>query len=113
MAIYANLSIDQGSDFTEELKVRDAAGSIVSLSGYTVKGEIRRHPSSTTKYDFACTITSQALGLINIHLSSTTSNSMKPGRYQYDVEVKKTSTGVVTRIVEGQIEVTAGITRSI
>jgi hypothetical protein len=50
-------------------------------------------------------------GLISIGLTSTASNSMKPGRYQYDVEVKKTSTGVVTRIVEGQIEITAGITR--
>jgi hypothetical protein len=38
---------------------------------------------------------------------------MKPGRYQYDVEVKKVSTGVITRVVEGQIEVTGGITRSI
>jgi hypothetical protein len=111
MAIYANLSIDQGSDFTEELKVRDATGGIVPLTGYTVEGQIRRHPSSNTKYDFTCSVTSVLQGLISIGLTSTASNSMKPGRYQYDVEVKKTSTGVVTRIVEGQIEITAGITR--
>ncbi len=111
MAIYANLSIDQGSDFTEELKVRDATGGIVPLTGYTVEGQIRRHPSSNTKYDFICSISGAAQGLISIGLTSTVSNSMKPGRYQYDVEVKKTSTGVVTRIVEGQLEIAAGITR--
>jgi hypothetical protein len=111
MAIYANLSIDQGSDFTEELKVRDATGGIVDLTGYTVKSEIRRHPSSDTKYDFDCTITSVIQGLVSIQLTSTASNLIKPGRYQYDVEVKKGT--VVTRILEGQIEVTAGITRSI
>lgn len=111
MAIYANLSIDQGSDFTEELKVRDATGGIVHLTGYTVEGQIRRHPSSNTKYDFICSISGAAQGLISIGLTSTVSNSMKPGRYQYDVEVKKTSTGVVTRIVEGQLEISAGITR--
>ncbi len=111
MAIYANLSIDQGSDFTEELKVRDATGGIVNLTGYSVKSEMRRHPSSTTKYDFACSVTSVVQGLISIQLTAAASNLMKPGRYQYDVEVKKADK--ITRIVEGHIEPTAGITRSI
>lgn len=113
MAIYANLSIDQGSDFSEELKVEDETSQPVNLNGYIVAGEIRKHYTSETKYDFNCTITSEVQGLITIKLPASVSNAMKPGRYQYDIEIKKVSTSVITRVVEGQIEVTGGITRSI
>ena len=34
---------------------------------------------------------------------------MKPGRYVYDVEITSPG-GVTTRVVEGQVEVTAGVT---
>jgi hypothetical protein len=37
---------------------------------------------------------------------------MKAGRYVYDVEITKTTTGEVTRIVEGQLEVRPGVTRA-
>ena len=34
---------------------------------------------------------------------------MKAGRYVYDVEIN--SGGTITRVVEGQVEVTPGVTR--
>jgi hypothetical protein len=36
---------------------------------------------------------------------------MKPGRYVYDVEVRVGVNGDITRIVEGQLEITPGVTR--
>jgi hypothetical protein len=111
MAIYANLSIDQGSDFTEEITVRDNHDNIVNLSGYTAHSQMRRHHTSSTKYDFNVSIISESAGIVSMKLNSSVSNNIKPGRYQYDVELRETSTGNVTRIVEGQVEITAGITR--
>jgi len=36
---------------------------------------------------------------------------MKAGRYVYDVEITKTSTGEKTRVVEGQLTVNPGVTQ--
>jgi hypothetical protein len=38
---------------------------------------------------------------------------MKPGRYVYDIEIKNGADGTITRVLEGQVEVTPGVTRSI
>jgi len=113
MAIYANLSIDQGSDFSEELKIQDMSGEPADLAGYTIKSEIRRTISSETKYDFVCTVTNASLGVVIIGLPAATSNAMRPGRYLYDVEIKNNSSDIITRVIEGQVEITGGITRSL
>ena len=36
---------------------------------------------------------------------------MKAGRYVYDVEITKTSTGYKTRVIEGQVTVNPGVTQ--
>jgi hypothetical protein len=113
VAIYANLTIDQGSDYTTELQVEDVSGAPADLSGYTVAAEIRRSTRSNTMYPFTVAIVSGVQGLITLKLPATVSNTMKPGRYSYDVEIKKTSSGDITRVIEGQVEISGGITRSI
>jgi hypothetical protein len=113
MAIYANLTIDQGSDFTTELEVEDVTGTPANLTGYTAAAEIRRSTRSNTMYPFTTVISAGQHGKITLKLPATVSNTMKPGRYSYDVEIKKTSSGDVTRVIEGQVEISGGITRSI
>ncbi len=83
--------------------------SICRVILHTLKCEDITHPS--TKYDFNVSIISESAGIVSMKLNSSVSNNIKPGRYQYDVELRETSTGNVTRIVEGQVEITAGITR--
>jgi hypothetical protein len=114
MAIYANLTIDQGSDYTTELQVEDVSGAPADLTGYTAAAEIRRSTRSNTMYPFTVSIQSPSVqGLITLKLPATVSNTMKPGRYSYDVEIKKTSTSDITRVIEGQVVISGGITRSI
>ena len=36
MAVYANLTVDQGTDFSSAIDVTDSDGDPVSLVGYTV-----------------------------------------------------------------------------
>ena len=38
---------------------------------------------------------------------------MKPGRYVYDVEIVHDVSGSVTRVVEGQMEITPGVTQPV
>ena len=109
MAVYANLTIDQGSDFNSNIDVTDASGTVIDLSSYTLRGQIRKSYSSTTAVDFTASTTSQT-GQIQISLTSTQTGAMKHGRYVYDVEIEN-SVGIVTRVLEGQVEVTPRVTK--
>lgn len=110
MAIYSNLVVDQGSTFSAFVDLTDPDGKALNLTGYTVAGQIRKSYSSSTSIDFDCSITNAIDGTVNIQLDSTVTNGMKPGRYVYDIEITSTS-NTITRVLEGQVEVTPGVTR--
>jgi len=112
MAIYSNLSVDQGTTFSVEIDVTDSSGDALDLAGYTVEGQIRKTYTSSTSTSFTSSVYNSTGGTVKIELSATATNGMKAGRYVYDVEITKTTTGEVTRIVEGQIEVRPGVTRA-
>lgn len=115
MAIISNLVIDQGSTFSADIDVTDASGDALVLTAYQqtngVRGQLRKTYQSTTAVDFSASVHSATGGIVRIGLSATATNALKAGRYVYDVEIEHGTTGEVTRIVEGQIEVTPGVTR--
>jgi hypothetical protein len=112
MAIVANLTIDQGSDFHSTITVEDTVGNALDLTNYTIRGQVRRTYTSSTSYPFVCTkLTSQGPGKLRIELSPTTTGTMKAGRYVYDVEIVHTSGTPVIRVVEGQVTITPRVTR--
>lgn len=113
MAIYSNITIDQGSDFSTEVTVEDATGNPADLTGYIAAGQIRKTYTSSTAYDFICTIAYPAQGKIDVAMVNTVTETLKPGRYVYDIEIKNGVTGPITRVVEGQVEVTPSVTRSL
>jgi hypothetical protein len=107
MAMYADLYADQGSYFSTVVTVGSNALD-VNLTGYTARGKIRKSYTSSTSYDFVVTIPQPTTGQLHLSLDSATTAAIKPGRYLYDVEITQTSTGKVTRVVEGQIDFNAG-----
>ena len=111
MAIYSNFTIDQGTTFSADIDVTDADGDILNLTGYTVAGQMRKSYNSTTFTAFSASVSNATGGVVTIGLSATQTNALKAGRYVYDVEITA-SDATVTRIVEGQIEVTPGVTRA-
>jgi hypothetical protein len=111
MAVYANLTIDQGSDFFSSVSVEGANGLPFNLTGYTARGQIRRSYTSQTAYPFTALINRPGDGEIDISLGNTATSQMKPGRYVFDVEIIEGQSGERTRVVEGQVEVTPGVTR--
>jgi len=112
MAIYSNFTIDQGTSFKANIDVTDADGDPLVLTGYTVAGQVRKSFASSTFTAFTSSVSNATGGTIQIVLSPTQTGTFKAGRYVYDVEITKTSTGEVTRVIEGQIEVTPGVTRA-
>ena len=112
MAVYSNIVVDQGADYSASIDVTDSDGDNIDLSGYTAAGQIRKTYSSSTAVDFTVAVASPAsAGVLNISLSNTQTNAMKAGRYVYDVEITN-SGGVKTRVLEGQVEITPGVTQT-
>lgn len=110
MAPITNLYIDQGSDYETIMTLSN--GTPIDLTGYTIKSQVRKSYSSTTAYDFTCTVLSAVNGQIKLAMSATASGSIKPGRYLYDVEITNTVAGTKKRVVEGAVIVTGQITQT-
>ena len=112
MAAIANLIIDQGANFSSDVTVKDANGNAFDLTGYTTQAKLAKGYSSTrTRTSMTSVIgTDAASGVVALALTATQTAALDAKRYVYDVEITQTSTGVVTRVIEGLITVRPNVT---
>jgi hypothetical protein len=108
MAIKANLVIDQRTDYSTSINLTDDDGNVVDLTGYTANSQIRKTHTSSSSVSFTTTV-SGTQGLIILSLTDTQTANLVPGRYVYDVLI--TSGSLTSRILEGIVTVTPGVTR--
>lgn len=102
-----NITIPQGADFSETFVSTESNGSATNLTGYSGEAKLKKHAGVSTSTSFSVSITA-ATGEVAIALTSGKTTNIKPGRYFYDVRLTS-STGSVSRLVEGMAIVTAGI----
>jgi endoglucanase Acf2 len=113
MAAKANIVIDQGTDYSTSIIVSDENGDVVDLTGYTGVGQVRKHYTSSTAYDFTITFSAnRAEGIVTISMPRSVTANLEAGRYVYDVEITDTNANNTTRLVEGIITVTPEVSRS-
>ena len=112
MAAIANLIIDQGANFSSDVTVKDANGNAFDLTGYTTQAKLAKGYSSTrTRTSMTSVIgTDSTSGVVALGLTATQTAALDAERYVYDVEITQTSTGVVTRVIEGLITVRPNVT---
>jgi|TARA_B100000927_G_scaffold288949_1_gene284543 hypothetical protein len=111
MAAVSNLFIDQGADFSTTISLTDSNGEILSLTGYTAIGQIRKtHGSSSIAATFGTSLVA-ATGQITLTLTDTVTAAMDSGRYVYDVLITDSS-GDKTRILEGHATITPSVSRT-
>jgi hypothetical protein len=103
-----NISISQGSDFSETFVSTESNGTVSNLDGYSGAAKMKKHPGATTSTSFTVSIIA-AIGEVAIAMTSGVTNGLEPGRYYYDVKLTSGS-GAVSRLVEGMAFVRAGIT---
>jgi hypothetical protein len=106
MAVKANITIDQGADYSTTLDVTDDAGEPTDLTGYTGAAQMRKHYSSANSHAFTVAI---ANGSVTLSMNSATTANITAGRYVYDCEI--TNGGVVSRLVEGIVTISPQVTR--
>ena len=116
MATRADLIIDQGTTFSSTINISQSDGTLFQLNDYSARGKIKKAFSSSTSDDFTCVVNenSPSQDTVTISLNSIQTASLNSGRYVYDVEVfTSDSPAIVTRIVEGQVEVTPSVSQTI
>lgn len=109
MGTKANLKIDQGSDYATTITLTDDNGDPLELVGYTGQAQIRKYYTSSVSYDFDVAINGST-GQVTLSIDSETTNTIVAGRYVYDVELTDI-TGIVSRVLEGIVTITPGVTR--
>ena len=109
---YQNLLIEQGTSFATTITLDDVNGVAFDLTGYTGKSQIRKsYYSVNAAANLNITIVDAANGNTLITLDAANTANIFPGRYVYDVKMID-SANTTTRILEGIITVTAGVTRT-
>lgn len=108
-----NFICPQGATFSKQLtwNIDDIP---VDLTSYTARMQVREKHTSTSKIlDLTTENGGISLGdsdgTIDINVSATSTQSIVPKTYVYDIEL--ISSGTVTRLIEGQFIVTPEVTR--
>lgn len=122
------LTIEQGTTTDLLLEWKDSNGEPVDLTGYIARMQIRPSVDSSTKYlDITSVTASDGTGLnltpqsgsftlpktsgsIGLFISAQTSSNLSFSEGVYDIELQS-STGVVTRLLEGLVKLSKEVTR--
>lgn len=112
MAAYVELFMDQGATFNNVINLTDdITNSYINISGYIVRSQMRRsYYSANATANITCTISDSEQGEITMNLDAGVTANIKAGRYLFDLETVDNA-GTVSRVLEGIITVTPGVTR--
>jgi hypothetical protein len=117
MAVAYNTTIDQGANWYLTVTYQNPNGTAINITGYTAALQLRSLPSDATA---VLTLTTQnggititgATGTVAIQATATQTGLIDEGNYVYDLEIySNSSPSVTTRLIQGQIVVSAEVTR--
>lgn len=97
MGSRANIYIEQSTDFRITIELFDENDLDLPISGYNFYADMRKLYSSSRAAEFEI---QQSNNDITLVLSSDVTSVLDPGKYQYDVLMRKT-TGELSKVVEG------------
>ena len=110
MAAFTELLIEQGATFSTTVNVEDTAGAAINLFGYSASSQMRKSYYATSNTIITSTITGSANGEITLSMTAANTANLTPGRQVFDLLITS-PTGVKTRVVEGVIVISPGVTR--
>ena len=110
MAAFTELLIEQGATFSTTVNVEDTAGAAINLFGYSASSQMRKSYYATSNTIITSTITGNANGEITLSMTAANTANLTPGRQVFDLLITS-PTQVKTRVVEGIIVISPGVTR--
>jgi len=121
-----NFLIEQGTTFQLELQYKDSNNNPIDLTGYSGRLQIRQTIPSTTvllclssslqpdgtgiNFSGSNGTTPPTSGSIGIYISAVSSSQLTFDQAVYDLEIES-SGGFVTRLIEGNVQLSKEVTR--
>lgn len=111
MAVYVNnITIRTGEYFSRDFYLDNLDGSPLDLTGYSGSSQIRKHQESLNPTaTFLLSFVDRVNGRIRLTLSSSTTATIKPGRYVYDILFTDPS-DKKSIVIEGNVLATQDVT---
>ena len=108
----ANIIIYTGTDFAQTFVLEDSASnSVKDLTGYVGCSQIKRYESSNKSADFSVAFANdRTTGRISIEMLSGVTETLKAGKYFYDILISSPN-GITERVIEGTAIVKKAVTR--
>jgi hypothetical protein len=106
MSSQLNIYIDQGTDFRLTVELFDEDDLDLPISNYSFYGDLKKLYSTKRTAEFEFEKSENDITLV---LDADTTRQLTPGKYQYDVIMKK-PTGELSKIVDGLAFVISTIT---
>jgi hypothetical protein len=110
VAAYTEILIEQGSTFSTTVNVEDTVGTAINLFGYSASSQMRKSFYAASNTIITSTITGNANGEITLSMTAANTAALTPGRQVFDLIITS-PTNVVTRVIEGVIVISPGVTR--
>jgi hypothetical protein len=115
MAEIYELNINQGSNLSLEIALKNADGTPLNLTGYTARMQLR---ASYTAPEIIVELTTEngrivitpLTGVVKLLLDATTTAALIAKTYVYDLETVSL-VGFVTRVLQGEAIVSPEVTR--
>jgi autotransporter translocation and assembly factor TamB len=120
-----DITMEQGTTFDLPINYKNPDGSAIDLSNYSARMQVREAAHTEVLLEFTSNLTSNgfifmsgpaedredsANGNVRIYMSAANTSATPVLRGRYDLELED-SGGYVIRLLEGQFEVEAEITR--
>ena len=110
MAVPAlNIVIEQGVDYEKTIVLKKPDSSLKNLTNKTATAAIKKHPTSDSSTSFEVGITTSTAS-IAISMGSTLTDTLREGRYYYDVILTDTVTSKTEKAISGMVRVNPSTT---
>lgn len=110
-AVKWNQDVNAGQNWMADINLLNTDGTGRDITGHTLASQVRRHYKSVSaKEVITIQVMDATTGNVRLMLSPAQTTNLKFGKWLYDVELTKTETGEVDRVIEGIFNVRPEVT---
>lgn len=103
-----NFTINQGAYCAVEIILQQPDATPMVLTGYTITASLKTSYDDVSPVSFVCSIVDAINGILQISLASSVTSLLTDNEYIYDVIA--TNNSIPTRVLQGRITVSPGVT---
>lgn len=104
-----NINIPQGSTCALTVTLKDSAGVVINIAGYTFASQIRKTYGGTLIASFTCAVVGDgSAGQMTISLTAAQTTLLLETSYVYDL--KYTNGSTIKRVMQGEVTISQEVT---